>query len=303
MSRVLLVEDSDTETLFIRGLLERAGLSVQCSRNGREALDAIRHSAPDVVLSDLNMPEIGGLELVARIREQHLFLPVVLMTQYGSEELAVEALQKGAASYVPKRILERVVVEVLDDVLAAATARRHQEGLGSYLTRSSLHFVLPNDFDLISPLVGRIQQEMMEMRLGDEIEVIRVGVALREALANAIQHGNLQVSSELRHDDDAPYYALIKKRVEQSPYRERRVFVEATHSPDEVMLVVRDEGNGFDPEQVPNPIDPDNLEKPSGRGLLLIRAFMDEMRHNERGNEITMIKRRPTKTQRAPANS
>ena len=163
------------------------------------------------------MPEIGGLELVEKIRERHLFLPVVLMTQYGNEELAVKALEKGAASYVPKRILERVVVEVLDDVLAAATARRHQEGLRSCLARTVLQFVLPSDFDLISPLVGRVQQEMMAMRLGDEMDVIRVGVALREAVANAIQHGNLEVSSELRHEDDAPYFALIKERLGQSP--------------------------------------------------------------------------------------
>src|SRR4029079_18771840 len=147
-------------------------------------------------------------ELVERIRARHLHLPVVLMTQFGSEELAVEALRKGAASYVPKPILQRVAIEVLDDVLAAAAAVRHQEGLRGCLKRTSLEFVLPNDFELISPLVGRVQQELIEMNQGDEIDVIRMGVALREALGNAIQHGNLEVSSELRHDDDDPYYAL-----------------------------------------------------------------------------------------------
>jgi anti-sigma regulatory factor (Ser/Thr protein kinase) len=70
------------------------------------------------------------------------------------------------------------------------------------------------------------------------------------------------------------------------------VFVETTHSAHEAVFVVRDEGKGFDPLQIPNPIDAENLDKPSGRGLLLIRTFMDEVRHNGQGNEITMIKRR-----------
>lgn len=292
MSEVLLVEDSEVETLFIRRFLEKGGLAVQCVKNGREALEAVEQSIPDVVLTDLHMPEIGGLELVERLRARHLHLPVVLMTQHGSEELAVQALQKGAASYVPKQILERVVIEVLDDVLAASTAQRHQEEVRGHLTQTTLHFVLPNDFDLISPLVGRVQLELVEMSLGDEIEVIRMGVALREALTNAIQHGNLEVSSELRDDDDAPYYALIRERLSLPPYRDRRVFVETKHSPSETVFVVRDEGHGFDRHQVADPIETENLSKPSGRGLLLIRTFMDEVRYNSQGNEITMIKSR-----------
>jgi len=299
MSHILLVEDSKTETLAIRRILEKAGMSVQCSENGRSALDAIEYSPPDAVLTDLHMPEINGLQLIERIRQQHLFLPVVLMTQFGSEELAVTALKNGAAGYVPKQNLHRVLVEVLDEVLEAATTRRHQEGLSKCLRQTSLRFVLPNEPDLISPLVGRVQQELLEMRLGDEMDVIRMGVALREALMNAIQHGNLEVSSELREEDDAPYYKMIQQRLNQVPYCDRRVFVETTHSSDEAVLVVRDEGAGFDPRTVPDPTLADNLQRPSGRGLLLIRTFMDDMRHNAAGNQITMVKRREPKAKPA----
>ncbi len=56
------------------------------------------------------------------------------------------------------------------------------------------------------------------------------------------------------------------------------------------MFVVRDEGQGFDPALLPDPTDPVNLERVSGRGLLLIQTFMDRVEHNARGNEITMVK-------------
>jgi len=302
MSHILLVEDSKTETLAIRGILEKAGMSVQCSENGRAALDSIEYSLPDVVLTDMHMPEIDGLQLIERIREQHLFLPVVLMTQFGSEELAVKALKNGAAGYVPKQNLHRVLIEMLDEVLEAAMTRRHQDGLSKCLQKTSLQFVLPNDPDLISPLVGRVQQELLEMHLGDEMDVIRMGVALREALMNAMQHGNLEVSSDLRQEDDAPYYHMIEQRLSKFPYCDRRVFVETTHSSDEAVFVVRDEGPGFDPRLVPDPTADHNLQKPSGRGLLLIRTFMDDMRHNPAGNQITMVKRRePTAKQVLPS--
>jgi anti-sigma regulatory factor (Ser/Thr protein kinase) len=68
--------------------------------------------------------------------------------------------------------------------------------------------------------------------------------------------------------------------------------VETRCTGDEVMVLVRDEGKGFDPDSLPDPTEPENLERAYGRGMLLIRTFMDEVRHNERGNEITMVKRR-----------
>ena len=84
------------------------------------------------------------------------------------------------------------------------------------------------------------------------------------------------------------------ERRRQSPYQERHVHVHAHESPTEARYVIRDEGVGFNPNDVPDPLHPDNMERASGRGLLLIRTFMDEITHNAKGNEITMVKRRDT---------
>jgi anti-sigma regulatory factor (Ser/Thr protein kinase) len=76
-----------------------------------------------------------------------------------------------------------------------------------------------------------------------------------------------------------------------SPYRERRIHVSARLSRPASTFTIRDEGPGFDPAALADPTDPANLECRSGRGLLLVRTFMDEVAHNATGNEITMIKR------------
>ena len=128
------------------------------------------------------------------------------------------------------------------------------------------------------------------MKLCDQNGLIRVAVALREALSNAIVHGNLEVASELREQDDGTYANLIKTRQQEEPYDDRHVHIVARETRFEARYVIRDEGPGFNADNLPDPTDPANLEKVSGRGMLLIRTFMDDVRHNAKGNEITMTK-------------
>jgi signal transduction histidine kinase len=117
-------------------------------------------------------------------------------------------------------------------------------------------------------------------------------VALQEALTNACYHGNLEVSSELREIDHRAFYRLAKERQQVPPFVNRRIYVSAKFMPDAVEYVIRDEGPGFDPSSLPDPTDPENLERPCGRGLLLMQTFMDEVQFNATGNEVRLVKRR-----------
>lgn len=290
---ILVVDDSATERHLAGNLLQKAhGLSVTFASDGREALLAIARNAPDAVLTDMQMPNMDGLSLVQAVRTQYPAIPVVLMTAHGSEDLAVQALQRGAASYVPKRQLSRELLTTIEKVLAIAKAERGQQRVLECVRRTELEFHLTNDATLIPPLIAYLGEELMRLRFCDKTGLIRIGVALHEAIENAIYHGNLEVSSELRRDNPKSYQALAVQRRSQSPYSERRVTVIVRISPDQAVYVIRDEGVGFDPATLPDLNDPASLEANSGRGLALIRTFMDQVAYNDKGNEITLVKGR-----------
>lgn len=302
MTKILIVDDTRTDRLLAKGLLERrpglealecrTGLSAVEAENGEEALNMLQQMTIDLVLTDMIMPGMNGLELVETVRTRYPLLPVVLMTAHGSEEIAMQALQKGAASYVPKQNLARDLLETVEDVLRLSSAERGQQRLMACLARVESEFHLDNDPALIPALIGHVCENLRRLKCCAENERLRVTVALSEALLNAMYHGNLEVGSELRESDEKAYRRLLEERRCTSPYADRRIHVFAYESSTEARYVIRDEGNGFDPRRLPDPTDPANLEKISGRGLLLIRTFMDEVRHNDKGNEITMIKRR-----------
>ncbi len=294
VKRVLVVDDTQVERKIAAAYLKGENFDVQFAENGRQALEIISDRPPDLVLTDLVMPEIDGLELVSRIRREHSTIPVVLMTAMGNEETALQALKAGAASYIPKQSLQKHLVQTIQSVLLAAKAVVKRNAPWSYLKYSESHFVLGYEPRGRSTLIEQFEEELERMDFCDATDRIRVGTALMEALTNAVEHGNLGLDSRLREPSHDEYYELMERRKRISPYAERRVSITKRVTPPEVVYIVEDEGAGFDYTDLPDPTDPENLSKIGGRGLVLIQTFLDEVSFNDRGNIITMKKRRTT---------
>src|SRR5262245_8408038 len=117
MATVLVVDDSAVDRRLVSGLLRQGNLQVELAENGRDALERMRATPVDLVVTDLQMPELDGLGLVRQIRDHGPHVPVILITAHGSEELALQALHEGAASYVPKSELAQALQQVVEEVL------------------------------------------------------------------------------------------------------------------------------------------------------------------------------------------
>ena len=242
------------------------------------------------------MPELDGLELVETIHSRFPLVPTILMTANGSENIAIQALKRGATSYVAKRRLSHDLVETVQEVLALSRRDKQYLRLYECWNNTQFEFSLENDTTLVPVLVMHLQQYLRSVRHCDETELVRVSVALNEALQNAIYHGNLELDSALRDIENDTYYREAALRRSREPWSSRRVWLSACESRAEARYVIRDEGLGFDVARVlaDDPTDPQNLTRLSGRGLLLIRTFMSEVRFNPQGNEITLVHRRET---------
>ena len=123
---------------------------------------------------------------------------------------------------------------------------------------------IPSDTAVGSALVGELLDAMME-REWPGGDLFRIQLAYEEAIVNAIRHGN-------RCDP------------------EKTVVVDMTCDNERVTIKITDQGEGFDPQAVPDPRQDDLLDAPGGRGVLLISEIMSEVHYNDRGNQITMVK-------------
>ncbi len=129
-----------------------------------------------------------------------------------------------------------------------------------------LHESIPSDVDAGHKLIERLMSALDELHWEGR-DLFHVQMAAEEAMVNAVKHGNRQAANKV-------------------------VEIEFRASPRSVYMRFKDQGDGFVPAELPDPRDEDHLECTNGRGVMLIKEMMSEVRYNARGNEVTMLKHR-----------
>jgi serine/threonine-protein kinase RsbW len=253
---VLVVEDDDATREAECLLLRSQGYEVASAADGREALDRLRAGLrPGAILLDLMMPVLDGYAFRAeQLRDPELgAIPVVVCS--AAAELPGRADPLCPAAVLPKPVEPDEVGRAVGRALACG--RQTAEAAACLVVRRAAD--LPS---VLGPVAGAMTMLGYPPR-----DVFAVRLGLEEALVNAIRHGN-------RGDPG------------------KRVRVRYRVTAEEVRAEVEDEGRGFDPGAVADPLDEAELARPCGRGLLLMRHYLDGVFYNEAGNAVTLHKRR-----------
>ena len=275
-----------------------ASFKVEFAEDGSQALARMREAAPDLIVTDLQMPNRNGLELVAAVRMHHPGVPIILMTGHGSEDLAVEVLHRGAANYVPKPQLGERLLDSVEEALSLVRADRTYDRLIACLKTMRFRFRAGKRSgpDRSARRIGAADGR--RHGLTDATGRFRVGAALKEALLNAIYRGNLEISFKQMQDTRVSLLGRQGRRRAGQAASTRRPTKTAKSAcaiamdDEQARFVISDEGPGFDPASIPAAGQPGSLDPETGRGLVLMRAFFDEVTFNDGGNEVTLVKRR-----------
>ncbi len=295
MPIILVVDDSEIDRQLVAGLLKpQIDWIVQFASDGAEALTMVSEIFPDVIVTDLQMPNMNGIELCQEAKKTSPHVPIILMTGKGSEELAAEALNAGAASYVPKSALASSLLDTVEQVLLLASRTTSIDRLMKSNALARYRFDLENDPTLIAPMTDFVKMTMESIELGDQTAQRHCALAMEEALINAMFHGNLELDSvEVQTARKAMHEGKTTPEVNQQsqlqPYADRKVHVDIEFKAKAVTMLIRDEGRGFDAAGgLASANQTSQLSGEGGRGLTLIRKFMDEVQFNSDGNEVKL---------------
>lgn len=267
--RVLVVEDSKTMQIFLRNLLEPEDYEVIVANDGESGLELFRQAVAenrsfDIVMTDVVMPRMSGLDLLKKVRALNRDTIVVVLTSDANVDTAIEALNLGANNFLHKPPNSEEILSVMWRATKQREIFLENAELNPF-TERTIHIEIPSQLKFIKGIAHNIIADAKLMGY-DEAELHdKIPVTVDEAVTNAIKHGN-------KFQEDKKVYIDIHIDVER------------------IKIVVADEGPGFDVKAVPDPTDPANFLKPSGRGILFMSIGMDEVRFNEKGNILTLIK-------------
>jgi anti-sigma regulatory factor (Ser/Thr protein kinase)/CheY-like chemotaxis protein len=220
----------------------------------------------DLIISDLTEDSAagGGIEIIGELKRKRLMVPVVVSSEETQQNGVIKAFKLGAANFVRKPYEREELRTIVDKTLGYKLRFVDDLKVLPYV-RERVEFELPSDLSLMNGVLHYLIERVAGLGI-IQPERSNLFIALDEAFVNAVKHGNKNDPTKL-------------------------VRITADLSTNEARFQIEDEGEGFDPSSIPDPLDPANLFKASGRGVLLIYNIMDEVKYNERGNRLTMVKR------------
>jgi serine/threonine-protein kinase RsbW len=258
--RILIVDNNDELRLLLEKVLGQLGHDVVVTGERWKALRRDDLDSFDLIISDLSEAEVNG-EPISEHHRKHLVTP---LSTHGVSPEIIKAFKMGAANYLRSPYNRDEMREIVEKTLAYKLRYVDDLNVLSHV-HEKIEFELPSDLALMNGVLEYLQERVAKLGL-IKPERSNLFVALDEAFVNAVKHGN-----------------------KNDPNKLVRITAELT--PQEASFTVEDEGEGFDINQIPDPCDPANLFRTSGRGVLLIYNIMDEVEYNAQGNRVKMVKR------------
>lgn len=263
--RILIIDDHDDLASALEEVFTHTGHSVRIVERRDDAL-AIGDLTPyDLVITDLDL----RTDDPACADGTAVFCPEVMPALTAVDN--IKAFKIGAANFrrdgFNEEELKDIVATVLDYKIRFVDKAEVVQELHEHIT-----FELPSGMSLMHIVLDYLTKRVEKLGVCKP-EQSNLFVALDEAFVNAVKHGNKFDAAKL-------------------------VRITAEVSKAEAKFTVEDEGDGFDVNSIPDPLDPENLFKTSGRGVLFIYNIMDEVAYNERGNRLTMVKKAPADEER-----
>ncbi len=295
MTTILVVNDSAVDRRVMEAVLQgNEHWVVHTAQNGRDALAKMDSVQPNLVVTDLQMPEMDGLQLVGQLRLNYPEVPIVLTTAHGSEDLAMEALDLGVASYVPKTLIAERLSGTVAQVLELTGVQSSHDRLTECLDHATLGFTLASDPMLAERLVEMLQDFARSARVTAAGDHVRLGTALQGVLLHWLFCGNMELTAEQVHAGEAgdiQVAELLQQRMTQPPYCDRVLKVEAKFDEDVAKFRISHQGPRFTSETFPDLGSSEILDRAELRGLILLMTYMDEVTLENDGRTVNLVKR------------
>jgi DNA-binding response OmpR family regulator len=292
---IAVIDDEEIIRYTLQKKLARLGYNIVSLERAEEVLYLLRNGENpiDLIITDIKLRKMDGIELLRHIGALENPIPVLIVTGQGNIEDAIKALRYGACDFIRKPFDMNEVASSVRGIIRTRQEKQLADAFGQYIDYEKRLFTIPMDISLINVISYKLTKNLPSAGLCNKTTAENLSLALREAMTNAMFHGNMEIPSDVRAEKGVKgFNEEIENRRALDKYKDRKVSIHYELTKDFVEYTIEDEGRGFNYRSLPDPRDPENFLKNSGRGLLIIRIHADEVDWNASGNCIRIRKYR-----------
>jgi len=217
-SSILVVDDEPTLRLTTKARLQSKGFDVDVAEDGQVALEKLKEKTFDIVLLDINMPRLNGLQTLEAIVRDYPVTDVVMLTSFADFSLAIECLKKGAKDYLVKPIDAQELVTRLTSLLRAQISERTLQNYKEFW-RSTILFDVFSHLNSINAILEYSKSAFEEVKRPDDAKLASTGQELTEGvisiLKGSVQLGELAEGTLLTQQNDAMMNVVVQAAVDR----------------------------------------------------------------------------------------
>lgn len=262
MSTILVIDDEKEICDLLQVALEMSGHKVTPCQYARDALKCLEQQEFDFVIIDMIMPEISGLEMISIINERYPRTLTILTTGLQAQEVINEALQQGAYNFVNKPFSLEEISNIINMGNRAKALNNQAKSIQPFMIQK-LQFNLPSRKNLMEEVAGTIADFAQWHGFPEKLVAMNIPLTVDELFLNAVIHGNKENEN-------------------------RKVSIKVTIDDNKITISIADQGEGFNWERVLNRNTPADLENEGGRGIFLVKHYVDNIQYNDVGNEVSV---------------
>ncbi|MBK8807072.1 MAG: response regulator [Bacteroidales bacterium] len=288
--KVLVVDDDLASRELLKISCIKQGYDCITAEDGMKGLEAFQTYMPDVVISDVRMPNMDGMTLLEKLRSFAQDVIIIIITGHGNEELALRALELGANNYIKKPLDLTDLKTQLKRYKSYVESRCLENYISDFIVDRTMELVIETDLHL-SPPTARFLVNKTGTYFDDKSK-IGLELGLSEIITNAIEHGNLEITHEDKSNalSENKLQDLYLDRLSQPQFQNRKVYIEFSLTESHCQWIIRDEGKGFNFQKLSFHSESNAQAAMHGRGIFISKIQFDKVEYLGNGNSVKLIK-------------
>lgn len=284
--KVLIVEDDKVSRELLRVIIQKEGYEFATAADGVEGFDLFNEFLPDIVITDIRMPRLDGIELLKKIRAIERDVIVIIVTAHGNENIALEALHLGANNYLKKPINIEEIKILLSRYFSLYKTKTVRKDITSLVVSQNISLSIESDMDLIPSVAEYLVHQVNH--LYSNTDLISIELGLSELLLNAIEHGSYNITGDEKEEalKSNTLVELYNQRKAQEDCKDKKIHIDFTRTAQYCEWIITDEGAGFDYTYMPSPFTDRLVTNLHGRGVFISKLQFDSIEYLGKGNRV-----------------